>query len=248
MDLSKGSPVPRSFEEERPAEAETSEGAATALQAGTLSPEGTASEEAGPAAGSASPRAPGAEAEAEEEAGAEQAATALLSMFASPSQREPAPSGGARTKTQYWRAHRHGTNPRGYALILSRQNFPHRITLPLRSPGDVGAALFGADWIRGVRELPDDTSSKSREATIVDGEREESVTYVLYHNTPGKPVYLSRLSGLFRRNKLVIGDVLAFWPLGPGRCGVAVFKQGSKVGRGVVTWAGGRILGEGWLL
>lgn len=103
----------------------------SAVATGTLSPEGTAADKA------ADDKHP-LPSNGEEEEGAEQAATALLSMFSAPpaSQGRDAQLSGGRGKTQYWRPYKHGDNPRGYALILSRQNFPHRITLPLKSPGN----------------------------------------------------------------------------------------------------------------
>lgn len=64
---------------------------------------------------------------------------------------------------------------------------------------------------------------------VVDGAHKDLASFTTFHNTHGRPRYLQRLTDLFRRHALRVGDVLAFCPLGPGQLGVRVHKAGGQV-------------------
>lgn len=96
----------------------------------------------------------------------------------------------------------------------------------MRRPVDIGAALLGLDWTRSVAALPDSLPSKSREAVILDGSMAWGSLYIIVRRGRlHREAWLTHLSPLFHQRQVTTCDVLAFWAVGPGACGLAVLHR-----------------------
>ncbi|RMZ55682.1 hypothetical protein APUTEX25_000265 [Auxenochlorella protothecoides] len=167
----------------------------------------------------------------------EVAAAALLTMHASASTASPHPpssevSREARHAT--WMAHEMKGRPLGYAMV-SRHTIRQGVRLALRRPVDIGAALLGLDWTRSVAALPDSLPSKSREAVILDGSMAWGSLYIIVRRGRlHREAWLTHLSPLFHQRQVTTCDVLAFWAVGPGACGLAVLHRRTQEAKSIL--------------
>lgn len=89
--------------------------------------------------------------------------------------------------------------------------------------------LFGGAIIDAVTSQPDTQKSKAIDVDLQEPDgTTEAIILRWYNFSTGQPWYLCKITTLFRKHNLTVGDVVHFEPQEPGAVLVRVYKDGDK--------------------